>query len=132
VRCAIGRAYYSAFLVAREFLNRIALWVTPTSAGHSAVQYALNNSGISALVAVASQLESLSTDRIFADYEPNDPRTDTLASAESAVTLATTAIQMLDLVAAGRVTPPVDLAAVADTALAWAKANGQESKMRRP
>ncbi len=130
-RCAISRAYYSAFLVGREFLSRIGLWITPTSAVHTTIQYALNNSGIAVLRVVATQLESLSTERNSADYEPNNPRTDSVAAATSAVNLVTTVIQMLDIIAAGRVTPPVELAAVADTIIAWATANGQESRIRR-
>ncbi len=130
-RCAIGRAYYAAFLVAREFLNRIGIWVTPTSGGHTAVQYALNNSGVRALMLVSTQLDTLSKDRTDADYEPGNPRTDDVIVAGLAVDLATTAIQMLDFVAAGRSTPPVDLAAAANAILAWAKANGQEGKIRK-
>jgi hypothetical protein len=38
---------------------------------------------------------------------------------------------MLDIVAEGRVSPPVNLAVVANTILAWAKANAQESKIRK-
>lgn len=130
-RCAIGRAYYAAFLVARDFLNRIGIWVTPTAAGHAAVQFALNNSGIRALSLISTQLDSLAKDRTDADYEPNNPRTEDILVAGPAADLATTVIQMLDIIAAGRSTPPVDLAAVANTILAWAKANGQESKIRK-
>jgi len=130
-RCAIGRAYYAAFLVAREFLNRIGIWVTPTAGGHTAVQFALNNSGAPALVTAARQLSQLASERTDADYEPNNPRTEDILVAGPAVDLAAVTIQMLDIIAAGRATPPVDLAAVADAILAWAKANGQESKIRR-
>lgn len=48
-----------------------------------------------------------------------------------AVELAGVTIQMLDFVAAGRVSPPVDRTAAAGAILAWAKANGQEAKVRR-
>ncbi|MBA4063779.1 MAG: hypothetical protein C0501_08715 [Isosphaera sp.] len=130
-RCAIGRAYYAAFLVARDFLNRIGVWVTPTAAAHPAVRFALNNSGVAALGAVAAQLDALSTDRQYADYEPDDPRTETADAAEAGLNSAATAIRMLDLIAAGRVHPPVDLPAVAAAILAWAKANGQDAKIRR-
>jgi hypothetical protein len=130
-RCVVGRSYYCAFLVARDFLNQIGLWITPTSAGHNTVQYALNNSGVASLRKVGSQLEILSTERNYADYEPSNPRAETVAAAEAALSTATTAIQMLDIILAGRVTPPLDLAAVANTILAWARANGQESKIRR-
>jgi hypothetical protein len=130
-RCVIGRAYYATFLVARAFLNHIGVWVSPTSAGHAAVQYALNNSGVSALRMAASHLHSLSRERTDADYEPDNPRSDGVAAATSAVDLATSTIQMLDLIGAGRVSPPVDLTAATNAILAWAKANGQEGKVRK-
>jgi hypothetical protein len=37
----------------------------------------------------------------------------------------------LDLIQAGRVNPPVDLAPAKNSILAWAKANGQEGKIRK-
>lgn len=60
-RSAISRAYYAAFHVAHEFLDRIKVVVGQSSQAHVTVQHALNNSGDPNLVQVSSWLRTLGT-----------------------------------------------------------------------
>jgi hypothetical protein len=129
-RCSIGRSYYAAFLASRQFLKEIGIAVAGTSSSHSVVQFALNNAGVDILVRIASQLRELYGDRIRADYELSDSDPERLALAENAVSRAEFVLTALDLIRAGRVDPPIDRSAAATAILAWAKANGQESRIR--
>ena len=63
-RTVISRAYYAAFHVAHEFLNRIKVVIGQSPQTHVTVQHALNNSGDSALVQVSSQLRTLYVERL--------------------------------------------------------------------
>jgi uncharacterized protein (UPF0332 family) len=78
-RCAIGRAYYAAFLSARTLLAEFGISVPPDGSAHTAVYFALNNSGPDILAKVAVQLRSLYDARTTADYDltaetPNEYR----------------------------------------------------------
>jgi hypothetical protein len=130
-RCAAGRAYYAAYLTARRFLRDVGLRLPPTSSSHSVVQFALANAGVDLLVRVSSELRELYQARAAADYDLADPAPEQVSAADMAVGRAEFVLLALDLIAAGRVNPPVDTAAVADAVLAWAKANGQDPKIRR-
>ena len=68
LRTAVGRAYYAAFLIARDRTN-----VTVTHGAHKAVGRAVKNSP--GHKSTASQLNSLRRLRTVADYQelPNDP-----------------------------------------------------------
>jgi hypothetical protein len=130
-RTAIGRAYYGAFLVARRFLHEIGIRVAGTSASHTTVQFALNNADVDLLIRVSSQLRELHYDRTRADYEPADTDPERASVAEVAIGRADFVMTAFELIRAGRVSPPVDLTAVANAIAAWAKANGQEGKVRK-
>jgi uncharacterized protein (UPF0332 family) len=130
-RSAIGRAYYAAFLTARAFLKSIGIVVAGTSSSHSLVQFALNKAGVDLLTRIASQLRELYGDRIRADYELSDSDPERLAVAENAVGRAEFVLTAFELISTGRVNPPIELPAAASAVLAWAKANGQESKIHK-
>src|SRR4051812_31175554 len=68
-RSAISRAYYAAFLVALEFLDRINVVVGRSPQAHVTVQHALNNSGSPALAAASTKLGTLHSERLAADYD---------------------------------------------------------------
>lgn len=95
-RSAISRAYYTAFLVASSYLDRIGFAVENTPAAHVAVQHALNNSGDGSLRGVASDLRDLSTERRRADYDMKDRSPEQASNAERIVNLAASAIARLD------------------------------------
>jgi hypothetical protein len=130
-RCAIGRAYYAAFLTSRLFLNQIGIALPPEGSSHTIVQHALNNAGVDVLGRVAGALRALYLLRTTADYNLSDTVTEKVTEASGAVGQSEFVITVFDLIRAGRVSPPVDLTAIANTILAWAKANGQESKIRK-
>jgi hypothetical protein len=130
-RCAIGRAYYAAFLTAREFLNEIGLVLSPVASSHSIVQHALNNAGYNLLGLVATALRALYLLRTKADYDLSDILTESVTEATGAAGQCDFVVTAFDLIRAGRVSPPVDPTAAANAIAAWAKANGQEGKVRK-
>src|SRR6188472_4525771 len=97
-RCAIGRAYYAAFLTARQFLRDIGIAVAHGGTAHTAVQFALNNGGVDLLVRVASQLRDLYESRTAADYELSDPEPERVAVAEIAIGRAEFVFTAFDLI----------------------------------
>jgi hypothetical protein len=100
-RCAIGRAYYAAFLVAREFLESLDIAVPNGGACHTAAQRGLNNSGVSTLAVIAGQLGKLYTGRADADYDMRMGAVETAKDARAAVDLARTLVTMIDVILAG-------------------------------
>lgn len=130
-RCAIGRASYAAFLASRVFLNKLGLALPPIGSSHAIVQHAPNNAGVHLLGHVATALRILYLQRTKADYDLSDVKSEEISEAGGAVEQGEFALTALDLIQAGRVNPPVDLAAARNAILAWAKANGQESKVRK-
>lgn len=124
-RTAIGRAYYAAFLVARDFLEGLGIKVPNGSKCHTTVKDGLNNSGVASLVIVSAQLGTLYDGRAAADYKLQDRTTESTTNAEVAVTLSRLVIRMLDVIASGGAMPPLDRAAVASTILKWAADAGQ-------
>lgn len=97
-RCAISRAYYAAYNVAADFLDRIGFATTNSHNCHQAVQYALNQSGNASLRDVSTYLNTLHTERRLADYEMRNPRPESAAHADQMVKLAATAIDSVKLV----------------------------------
>ena len=95
-RSAISRAYYATFLVAAAYLDRIGFAVQNSPSAHAAVQFALNNSGDTALRGVGTDLERLHGERRRADYAMKDRNPETREYAEEAVRLAASAIARLD------------------------------------
>lgn len=130
-RCCVGRGYYAAFLTARQFLAETGIGIQRGAAAHTTVQFALNNSGVDLLARVAHQLRELYETRVAADYDLNDPEPEGVVTADTALGRAEFVFTAFDLIRSERVNPPVDLAAVATAILDWARANGQEGKLRR-
>lgn len=95
-RSAISRAYYAAFLVAAAYLDRIGFAVENTPAAHTAVQYALNNSGDATLRSVGGDLRNLSAERRLADYDVKSRVPERLDHATNTVDRAANAIAKLD------------------------------------
>src|SRR3954470_10709507 len=100
-RSAISRAYYAAFHVAHEFLDRIKVVIGQSPQTHVTVQHALNNSGDATLALVSSRLRALYTERLAADYELARPTPEQPAQAKAMIALATDAIDQLDRLLAG-------------------------------
>src|SRR3954471_15245037 len=69
-RTAVSRAYYAAFLVAREYLeSQLGFVLTEKGACHVALQKALKASKHSAVVVIGVSLSSLYSQRLDADYD---------------------------------------------------------------
>ncbi len=97
-RCAIGRAYYAAYNVAVDFLDRIGFATTNSHNCHQAVQYALNQSGNASLRDVSTFLNVLHTERRLADYEMRNTRPEGVEHADRMVRLAEKAIEFVEAV----------------------------------
>jgi len=121
-RTAISRAYYAAFHVAHEFLDRIKVVVGQSPQTHVTVQHALNNSGDATLAAASSQLRTLYTERLAADYDLARPTPEQPAHASAMLALAT---DVIDRLAAGTATVPFDPVAAAAAILNWAAVTGK-------
>lgn len=124
-RTAISRAYYAAFHVAHEFLDRIKVVVGQSPQTHVTVQHALNNSVDATLAAASSQLRTLYTERLAADYDLARPTPEQPAHASAMLALATDVIDRLDRLAAGTATVPFDPVAAAAAILNWAAVTGK-------
>jgi uncharacterized protein (UPF0332 family) len=130
-RSATSRAYYAAFHVAHEFLDRINVVVGQNPQTHVTVQHALNNSGDATLALVNSQLRTLFTDRLAADYDLAKPAPEQRALAAVTLALATDVIDQLDRLAAGSAGVPFDPVAAAAAILNWAAVTGKTNVKRK-
>lgn len=97
-RCAISRAYYAAYNVAVDYLDAIGFRTENVGACHTAVQYALNQSGNASLETVSTNLGTLYSERRKADYEMKNPRPENVVQADAMVKLAESAIALVDAV----------------------------------
>ncbi len=68
-RTAVGRAYYAAFHLARDFVRACGVLVPAGPEAHKSVRWCLANVDDAELGEAASQLESLRTARNKADYD---------------------------------------------------------------
>jgi membrane peptidoglycan carboxypeptidase len=117
--------------VAREFLDHIRVVVNQSPQAHVTVQYALNNSGNPALVALSSMLGILHSDRLAADYDLVKSAQEQPAQAAGALALATDVIDQLDRLAAGTAGVPFDPVAAAAAILNWATVTGKTNVKRK-
>ena len=67
-RTAVSRAYYAAYNVAVQILEEMGFRVSRGPAGHGEVQNRLSNCGDGEVIRVGSQLATLHSKRIQADY----------------------------------------------------------------
>ena len=72
-RSAVSRAYYGAFHEAVQLLRSARLDIPKNSYGHDIAYRCLNNSGDAILQKAATQLLTLKTSRIRADYRIDEP-----------------------------------------------------------
>lgn len=131
-RSAISRAYYAAFHVANEFLDRIKVVVGRSPQAHVTVQYALNNSGDATLVYVSARLHNLYADRLAADYDLTQPTAEQLSQASLMLAYATDVIDRLDRLLAGTAGAPFDPVAAAAAILNWATITGKSNVRPKP
>ncbi len=124
-RSAISRAYYALFLLAREFVDGLGIETRLVPSAHVTLEQALLNSGVFSLRQIANTIGFLRTERTNADYEMRRTDVETQERVDSVVDSAKAAILQLDLIRAGRLSPPLDRKAVAETILKWASDNGK-------
>ncbi len=96
IRTAISRAYYAAFLIGAELLDKELGFQVPKSAkGHNRVKVYLNNSGDKEFMEVSSKLGTLQNNRIRADYRPDKTKVENLKNAQSLVEQAESIIRTM-------------------------------------
>lgn len=94
-RCAISRAYYGAYNVAVDLLNKIGFKTENVGACHKSVQYVLNNSGNADLATASANLSTLYQERRFADYEMKATRPESDVQADAMVSLAESVVKLV-------------------------------------
>ncbi len=85
LRTATSRAYYAAHHVGAQAMSSMGFRVITAGRRHSDVPKMLQNSGDSTLVSAGSQLANLYTNRLKADYELTDVRTENHVSVRAHV-----------------------------------------------
>jgi hypothetical protein len=118
-RATAGRAYYAAFLVARDFLRWLGFGLTNGGNCHLYAQYALNNSGHTILKQVSTHLKTLYDGRASADYNMGDRTTENPTKATAAVALSRLTITLIDTFLGNKATPPLNTAQVSKTIQDW-------------
>lgn len=131
-RSAISRAYYSVFLLAREFVDGLGIETRRVPNPHANIEQALRNSGNLSLHRLASNIRSLAIDRTDADYDLRPGIIEDPSKALTVIESARTAILQLDIIRSGRLTPPLDRTATAEAILKWAKENGKPLWKKSP
>jgi hypothetical protein len=124
-RSAISRAYYSLFLLARQFVEDLGIETRRIPNPHATLQQALRNSGVLSLDRLADSLRSLSAERAEADYDLGSKSVESIARVQDVVNSARLAILQLDIIRAGRLNPPLDRTATAEAILKWARENSK-------
>ncbi|MCI0702824.1 MAG: hypothetical protein L0241_17220 [Planctomycetia bacterium] len=105
-RSAISRAYYALFLLAREFVDGLGIETRQIPNPHVTLEQALQNSGVFSLERIAETLGRLRSDRTDADYDMRNTDVETIAKVEEVIEAAKFAIVQLDIIRAGKLTPP--------------------------
>src|SRR5687767_13640233 len=95
-RSAISRAYYAAFNVAAQLLRGIGCPPGKGGAAHGDVQKFLGSCGDPAIAATATDLGSLHSRRIRADYQMDKTDVESPANALAVVRHADSMILLLD------------------------------------
>ena len=76
LRTAISRAYYAAYNVSVETLENMGVQISKGPSGHGQVQRFLGNSKNQELEQISSDLGTLHSSRLAADYRLTDLRTE--------------------------------------------------------
>jgi uncharacterized protein (UPF0332 family) len=126
LRSAISRAYYSAFLVARSFLEEIGYSVTMLGRSHEVVAHALRESGERELIRAASDLGTLGTDRRIADYELHKTSVEQVARADEMLRFCKSVISRLDAARTRTRTDPAYKKSIIDSIDAWRNRDGEK------
>jgi uncharacterized protein (UPF0332 family) len=124
-RSAISRAYYAVFLLAREFIDELGIETRRIPNPHANIEHAFRNSGVLTLQRLAIALNVLASDRSEADYDLRSGDVESITKVQDVIDSAKAAILQLDIVRAGRLTPPLDRDATAAAILKWARENGK-------
>lgn len=124
-RSAISRAYYALFLLAREFLGELGIGARHIPNPHANIEHAFANSGVLSLQRIANALRMLCSARTQADYDLRPGDIESITTAQDMLTDARTAILQLDIIRAGRLSPPLDRTATAEAILKWARENAK-------
>jgi uncharacterized protein (UPF0332 family) len=124
-RSAISRAYYAVFLLARELIEELGIDARRIPNPHATLEQAFRNSGVLSLVRLANTLDSLASLRATADYDLRNTDVESLGRVQDVIGSAQAAILQLDIIRAGRLSPPLDRSATADAILKWARDNGK-------
>jgi hypothetical protein len=96
LRSATSRAYYAAYNVSVEALGGMGFRIDRSGNGHGQVQSLLGNSKNEDLKKISSELGSLHTSRIGADYRMDDPRAENPTNVKAHVLHASRIIQTLE------------------------------------
>ena len=96
LRTATSRAYYAAYNVSVEKLDGMGFRIDRSGNGHGQVQNLLGNSKNEDLKKISSDLGSLLTNRIGADYRMDDPRAENPTNVKAHVLHASRIIQALE------------------------------------
>lgn len=96
LRTATSRAYYAAYNVSVETLGGMGFRIDRSGNGHGQVQKLLGNSKNEDLKKISSELGSLHTYRISADYRMDDPRAENPTNVKAHVLHASRIIQTLE------------------------------------
>ena len=101
LRTATSRAYYAAYNVSVETLERMGVQINKGPGGHGQVQRFLGNSKNEELEQISSDLGTLHSGRIAADYRLADPKAENPINVKALVGHAKKVIDTLERCCAG-------------------------------
>jgi hypothetical protein len=84
-RTSISRCYYAAYHVAVSFLDQLGIEPRSGPKGHSAVKNGLLNSQDAGIIKYGSDLDTLHSERLRADYDLADERPEDKKTAQALV-----------------------------------------------
>ncbi|MEK6632149.1 MAG: hypothetical protein AABY94_02435 [Nitrospirota bacterium] len=101
LRTATSRAYYAAYNVGVEVLEKMGIQINRGPGGHGQVQRFLGNSKNEELQQISSDLGTLHSSRIAADYRLSDQRSENPNNVKAFVQHAKKIIETLERCSAG-------------------------------
>ena len=96
LRTAISRAYYAVYNVGVEILKEMDFKVDSGPGGHGRVRMQFENCGIEKIIAAASKMGNLQSNRIKADYNLEKKRVENQKTVEAIIKDAEDVISALD------------------------------------